>query len=80
MELSKFWLYRFLYESLKHIRDVTDPQSLIFQFKDLDVSIIVTKVNFYDFIRNNPELFDTSEFEEVNTCDIPKLNAKKVVS
>ena len=32
LELSKFWLYRFLYESLKHIRDVTDPQSLIFQF------------------------------------------------
>lgn len=69
LELSKIILYNFFYDVIK--REFGDRAALL--YTDTDSLIIkVFTDNFYEFIRQNPDKFDTSNYIEGNKFSIPK--------
>lgn len=69
LELSKTVLYSFFYEVIK--KEFGEKASLL--YTDTDSLIIKVLIeNFYDFIAQNPDKFDTSNYTEGNKFNIPK--------
>lgn len=69
LELSKTVLYNFFYDVIKS--KFGDNASLLYTDTDSLIIKIYTD-NFYDFIVQNPEKFDTSNYKEGNKFHIPK--------
>lgn len=69
LELSKTVLYNFFYNVIK--REYGEKASLLYSDTDSLIIKILTD-NFYDFIIDNPEKFDTSNYQEGNIYNIPK--------
>lgn len=75
LDLAKNLLYTYLYVHIKSRFEgavsmlYTDTDSLILEF---------TNVNPYEFIKENPDLFDTANFSSDNPYDIKLLNNKKI--
>ncbi|KAJ8978158.1 hypothetical protein NQ317_016861 [Molorchus minor] len=69
MELSKTVLYKFFYDVIK--KEYGTNASLLYTDTDSPIIKILTD-NFYEFIRENPDNFDTSNYEKVNQFNIVK--------
>ena len=75
LDLSKSLMFNLLYNDIKpYFGDkltcaYSDTDSFIFLIKDLDP---------YEFMKNNPHLFDTSDFKPDNPYGIQLLNKKKI--
>lgn len=67
--MSKTVLYNFFYDVIKS--KFGDNASLLYTDTDSLIIKIYTD-NFYDFIVQNPEKFDTSNYKEGNKFNIPK--------
>uniref|UniRef100_V5GNI6 DNA-directed DNA polymerase n=1 Tax=Anoplophora glabripennis TaxID=217634 RepID=V5GNI6_ANOGL len=68
LELSKTVLYNFYYDIIK--RNYKDNASLLYTDTDSLIIKIYTD-NFYEFIKSNPRIFDTSNYKEGNKFGIP---------
>lgn len=68
LELSKTVLYNFYYDVIK--RNYKDNASLLYTDTDSLIIKIYTE-NFYEFIKSNPKIFDTSNYKEGNKFGIP---------
>lgn len=71
LELSKWLMYDFYYNFLKQKSD-----NVKVMYMDTDSFIISTSTDIYNIIKNNPEKFDTSDFDENNQFGIIPQNKK----
>ncbi|KAJ8967847.1 hypothetical protein NQ317_002176 [Molorchus minor] len=69
LDLSKTVLYSFLYDIIK--KQYGEKASLLYTDTDSLVLKVYTD-NFYNYIMDNPDKFDTSNYESRNKFNIPK--------
>lgn len=74
LELSKFHLYEFYYSFLLIL---IEPSLVFLNYCGTDSLCISFKdVDFYEFMKNHPTMFDTSDYPVDNVYGIDRLNRK----
>ena len=73
LDISKYVMYNFYYKVMKpNLRDLT------LNYMDTDSFIFETSTDIFEFIRENPRYFDTSNYDKDNCFGIKPQN-KKVI-
>jgi hypothetical protein len=73
LELSKKHMYSFHYDNM--LKDF-NPNRIRLCYSDTDSFIYQSKSNIYEYIKNKPELFDTSNYSPTNDFGIKPQNKK----